>query len=114
MSPDPDAGLDRAGPRLEALADPTRRSLLRALAETGPATATQLAADLPISRQAVAKQLAVLEAAGLVVSGRRGREIRFEADADAVRDLGRWLLSVGDAWDRRLGRLAERARTRAR
>lgn len=102
-------GLDRAGPRLEALADPTRRALLRAVAEQGPVTATTLAEELPITRQAVAKQLALLETAGLVSSERAGRETRFDARPDALRDMAEWLLSASDAWDRRLDRLAARA-----
>lgn len=104
--------LDRAGPRLEALADPTRRALLQAIADNGPSTATQLAEDMPITRQGVAKQLAVLEAAGLVDSERSGRETRFDARPDALRDLADWLSSTSDAWDRRLDRLARHAAQR--
>lgn len=105
--------LDRAGPTLEALADATRRTLLRAVADGGPTTATQLADDLPITRQAVAKQLAVLEAAGLVRSSRVGRETRFSACPEALLDVGRSLVSAGEAWDRRIDRLTARARERA-
>jgi len=101
--------LERAAPLLEALADPTRRALLRAVAERGPVTATSLAQDLPISRQAVAKQLAQLESAGLVRSERAGRETRFDARPGALRDLAGWLLATSEAWDRRLDRLAARA-----
>lgn len=106
-------GLERAGPRLEALADPTRRALLRAVAEQGPVTATRLAEDLPITRQAVAKQLALLEAAGLVRSERAGRETHFDARPDALRDLAASLLAASEAWDRRLERLAARAARRS-
>src|SRR5262249_14612903 len=60
-----------------ALADPTRRSILAALASGGPATATDLAIQLPISRQAIAKHMALLADAGLVTAEagerRRGR-----------------------------------------
>jgi DNA-binding transcriptional ArsR family regulator len=104
--------LERAGPRLEALADPTRRGLLRAVAEAGSTTATELAAELPISRQAVAKHLALLERAGLVESVRSGRETRFEARAGALRDLAGWLVATSDAWDDRLERLTRHARAR--
>src|SRR5246127_4125766 len=48
-----------------ALADPTRRAILAALASDGPATATDLAGRLPITRQAIAKHLALLADAGL-------------------------------------------------
>lgn len=105
--------LDRAGPRLEALADGTRRRLLAAVAQRGPVTATQLAEDLPISRQAVAKQLAILDAAGLVRATRSGRETRYDAQPLALRDLAEWLVTTSDQWERRLGRLAEHARRRS-
>lgn len=104
-----DRAFDRAGPQLEALADATRRDLLRAVARAGSTTATALAADLPISRQAVAKHLVMLEAAGLVRSARAGRETRFEARPAALRDLAGWLVATSDAWDDRLDRLAARA-----
>jgi len=58
---------------LSALADPTRRRVLTLLAERGEATATTLAGDLPISRVAVVKHLAVLDRAGLVHGRRQGR-----------------------------------------
>ncbi|HKO26654.1 MAG TPA: metalloregulator ArsR/SmtB family transcription factor, partial [Solirubrobacteraceae bacterium] len=60
-----------------ALSDPTRRALLRTIAEQPAATATQLAADLPISRQAVLKHLAALTEAGLIDRQRSGREVRY-------------------------------------
>src|SRR3970282_1223348 len=58
-----------------ALADPTRRGILAALAASGPATATDLATRLPITRQAIAKHLGLLAEAGLVAAepGERGR-----------------------------------------
>ena len=59
-----------------ALADPTRRALLFRLVSAGPATATVLAASFPVSRQAVVKHLQGLEAAGLAVPERVGREVR--------------------------------------
>ncbi len=105
--------LDLAGPRLEALADPTRRALLGQLAEEGPLSATRLAEGRPISRQAVAKHLQLLESVGLVTSARSGRETRFDTCPGALRDLAEWLAAASDAWDRRLDRLAARARQRA-
>ena len=54
-----------------ALADPNRRAILAALAAGGPATATDLAATLPITRQGIAKHLALLADAGLVATERR-------------------------------------------
>ena len=102
----------RAGLVFEALADPTRRMLLRGVAERGPVTATELAADLPISRQAVAKQLAVLRLAGLVEPNRYGRETRFSARPEPLTEAGQWLMATGSSWDDRLARLARRAALR--
>jgi DNA-binding transcriptional ArsR family regulator len=94
-----------AGAVFAALADPTRRHLLAALAEHGGATATGLAAELPISRQAVAKHLATLGRAGLVSASRSGRESRFELDPRPLTDAAAWLTAVGGEWDKRLGDL---------
>jgi DNA-binding transcriptional ArsR family regulator len=102
----------RAGAVFDALADPTRRTVLRHVAEQGPRTATELASDLPVTRQAVAKHLAVLREAGLVQPERLGRETRYSATLGPLTDAGRWLTRTGAAWDDRLARLAGRARTR--
>jgi len=102
----------RAAAVFEALADPTRRAVLRDVAEQGPRTATQLAADLPVSRQAVAKHLAVLRSAGLVAPARAGRETRFTATLAPLAEAGRWLDRTGQAWEDRLARLEARARRR--
>jgi DNA-binding transcriptional ArsR family regulator len=88
-----------------ALADPTRRSILRAVAERGPVTATALSGDLPISRQAVAKHLGLLRQAGLVAADRAGRETRFTVVATALDDLAAWAERTGRRWDGRLARL---------
>jgi DNA-binding transcriptional ArsR family regulator len=107
VSGPPDAEA-RAGAVFEALADPTRRAVLRDVAERGPVTATELASGLPVTRQAIAKHLAVLRAAGLVAPERAGRESRFSATPEPMLDAGRWLDATGAAWDDRLGRLAAR------
>ncbi|MFE6196186.1 ArsR/SmtB family transcription factor [Streptomyces sp. NPDC057838] len=88
-----------------ALADPTRRQLLDLLAERGEATATTLAAHLPVSRQAVVKHLAVLDAAGLVTGGRVGREVRYAVRPAALDVTARWMASLASEWDRRLARI---------
>jgi len=104
----------RAGAVFEALADPTRRAVLRDVAEHGPRTATELATQLPVTRQAVAKHLAVLREAGLVAAERSGRETRFSATLGPLNEAGRWLSRTGDAWDQRLQRLEQRLQQRAR
>jgi len=109
VSPAPDAET-RAGAVFDALSDPTRRQVLRGVAERGPLTATALAASLPISRQAVAKHLGVLREAGLVQAERVGRETRFEATPAPLTEAAQWLTATGAAWDQRLDRLVARAR----
>ena len=102
----------RAGAVFEALADATRRALLRDVASRGPRTATELAAELPISRQAVAKHLAVLRDAGLVAHERAGREARFTATLAPLAEAEGWLQATGASWDDRLARLDRHARER--
>ena len=102
----------RAGMVFEALADGTRRSLLRDVASRGPRTATELAAELPISRQAVAKHLAILREAGLVTDERSGRETRFSATLGPLAEAEAWLRTTGASWDDRLARLERLARER--
>ncbi|MFD9892404.1 ArsR/SmtB family transcription factor [Amycolatopsis sp. NPDC059027] len=87
---------------LAALADPTRRQLLDRLAAHTSATATQLAGELPVSRQAVVKHLAVLDQAGLVTGHRDGRERRYQVRPDALADTARWLDHLAARWAKRL------------
>ena len=87
-----------------ALADPTRRHLIEALAGR-PASATSLAADLPISRQAVAKHLAGLRAARLVSAERAGRETLYSLDPRPLGEAAEWIARVGVEWDSRLAEL---------
>ncbi len=97
---------------LAALADPTRRQLLDLLAAQGEATATTLAARLPVSRQAVVKHLAVLHTAGLVSGRRVGREVRYAVRPAALDATARWMAALAAEWDRRLAnikRIAEAA-----
>lgn len=91
---------------LGALADPTRRQLLDLLAaQGGEATATTLAERLPVSRQAVVKHLAVLDAAGLVSGGRVGREVRYAVRPEALNATARWMAGLAADWDRRLANI---------
>ena len=85
-----------------ALGDSSRRSLVEAVAARGSATATELARDLPVTRQAVAKQLVALADAGLVRATRSGRETRYEVTPEPLEDALEWMVSVGGAWDERL------------
>jgi DNA-binding transcriptional ArsR family regulator len=87
-----------------ALADPNRRHLLEALARS-EASATQLAAGLPVTRQAVAKHLAALREAGLVESRREGRETLYSLNPGPLDDAVSWIARVGEEWDARLAAL---------
>lgn len=89
-----------------ALADPTRRAILAALAAAGPATATDLAARLPITRQAVAKHLALLAEAGLVTAepGER-RRVRYRLRSAPMQVAQQFLAALARDWDSPLAAL---------
>jgi DNA-binding transcriptional ArsR family regulator len=91
-----------------ALADPTRRSVLATLAADGPATATDLAARLPITRQAIAKHLALLEEAGLVTAepGER-RRVRYRLRSAPMRVAQQFLAALARDWDGPLAALKD-------
>jgi DNA-binding transcriptional ArsR family regulator len=93
-----------------ALADPTRRQVIRSLSGAEPVTASGLAAELPITRQAIAKHLGALERAGLVEPRREGRETRYRLTPEPLDGAIAWMEEVGARWDRSLARLSERAR----
>jgi DNA-binding transcriptional ArsR family regulator len=88
-----------------ALSDPTRRKLLALLDEHPEASATELARELPVSRQAVVKHLSALADAGLVASRRDGREVRFHPTPAPMSEAMAWMATVGAQWDDRLAAL---------
>jgi DNA-binding transcriptional ArsR family regulator len=90
-----------------ALADPTRRAVLRSIATGEASTQTELAARLPVSRQAVRKHLALLEQAQLVDAERSGREVRFQATPAPLGGAIAWMTAVGAQWDDRLAALGK-------
>src|SRR6476619_8347959 len=87
-----------------ALADPTRRGILAELAANGPATATDLAGRLPITRQAIAKHLALLAEAGLVAAepGER-RRVRYRLRSAPMQVAQQFLAALARDWDGPLG-----------
>jgi DNA-binding transcriptional ArsR family regulator len=97
--------VDPADPVFSALADPTRRQVLRCLAEHPSMTATGLAELLPVTRQAIAKHLAELEEAHLVAGERVGRENRFRLTPAPLAEAVSWMAAVGARWDERLADL---------
>jgi DNA-binding transcriptional ArsR family regulator len=88
-------------PVFAALGDETRWSILAALGE-GDASASALAGRLPVTRQAIAKHLAVLQEVGLVTSVRVGRELRFRVLASQLSATARSLEHIGAQWEQRL------------
>jgi DNA-binding transcriptional ArsR family regulator len=93
-------------PVFAALGDETRWSILAALGE-GDASASALAGRLPVTRQAIAKHLAVLLEAGLVEPVRAGREIRYRVLGASLSATAQRLDAVGAEWDRRLAAIKE-------
>jgi predicted transcriptional regulator len=88
-----------------AIGDPTRRRLLDLLLAGGAGTATSLSEQLPVTRQAVAKHLGVLDRAGLVHGTLAGRERRYQVDEAQLARAVAQLSVVGAAWDARLRRI---------
>ena len=91
----------------EAVADPTRRSILQQLRENGALSVSEISGPLPITRQAVTKHLNALSSAGLVTTEWRGRERLHHLEARPLKDLADWLEPYERAWDRRLERLKD-------
>jgi DNA-binding transcriptional ArsR family regulator len=96
----------------QALADPTRRRLLRTLSASGPSTLAELSAGVPMSRQAVSKHLALLQDAGLVVGRGEVRGRRYELSPAPLADAMGWIADVGAGWDERLARLKRQVESR--
>ena len=95
-----------------AIGDPTRRRVLDLVLDRGEATATVVAGELPVTRQAVAKHLVVLGRAGLVDARREGREVRYAVRPQQLDAAARSIASVAAQWDARLvaiKRIAEAA-----
>ena len=88
-----------------AVADPTRRLLLERLRGGTGLSISELARDLPMSRQAVTKHLDALRRAGLIRVRRDGRERLHELDARPLEAVDEWLRPYAEAWDARLAAL---------
>ena len=111
--PDPDVGADAESEAIAeqvfaALAAPTRRAILAALAAAGPATATDLAQRLPITRQGIAKHLVLLTDAGLVTAepGER-RRVRYRLQSAPMQVAQQFLAALARDWDGALGTLKD-------
>lgn len=104
----------RAGLVFAALSDPTRRRLVRILVDRPTVTASALADELPMSRQAITKHLSGLSDAGLVRAQRAGRETQYALSSEPLADAMAWMVSAGARWDDRLDRLERELTTRTR
>lgn len=85
-----------------ALSDSTRRQVMQFLSERGGASASELADQMPVSRQAIVKHLSALKAAGLVAAEREGRHTRYHLTPAPLGDAMSWMADVGAEWDARL------------
>lgn len=104
----PGAGQDGAR-ALGALADPTRRAVLDLLIAQGPASASALAREVDISRQALTKHLGSLVEVGVLTTQRSGREVRYVIDPATLTAASDWLDARARAWDRQLAALKRAA-----
>lgn len=105
MAPDVEAVAEQV---FIALADPTRRTILTSLATDGPSTVTDLATRLPITRQAIAKHLALMADAGLVTAepGER-RRVRYRLSSTPIHIAQQFLAALAHDWDDRLDALRD-------
>jgi DNA-binding transcriptional ArsR family regulator len=104
MPPDPE---EVSASVFAALADPNRRAILASLAEHGPSTATDLSGRLAISRQGIAKHLALLSEAGLVTSSSGGgRRVLYRHRSQPIKVAQSYLAALAADWDNSLDRLS--------
>ena len=101
------AGVRNTAPIFAALGDQTRLALMLRLGSGGPHSIAQLAAESPLTRQAITKHLEVLDAAGLVRSDRRGRQRIWKVRADRPDEARKFLDQVSRQWDEALIRLKQ-------
>jgi len=92
-----------------ALADPTRRQLLEALGRRPACSATTLASEVPVSRQAVVKHLGVLRDSQLVASRRAGKEVLFSVRPEQLMATASWMTELATTWQQRLQLLKQAA-----
>jgi DNA-binding transcriptional ArsR family regulator len=85
-----------------ALSDRTRREVILRLSQGGPTTLAQLAAELPVTRQAVSKHLLVLEEAGLVQVSGDTRRRQYRLTPQPLGDAMDWMVDIGAEWGERL------------
>lgn len=88
-----------------ALSDPTRRSIYERIGQEGACTATQIARQVPVTRQAITKHLGMLEQAGLVERRRHGNRVEFTVTGGGLDEVEIWVDRTRSAWTERLDRM---------
>jgi DNA-binding transcriptional ArsR family regulator len=99
------AALEEAAPLFDALGDPNRLRIFTLLCDGGPSSTWQVAEAIPVSRQAVTKHLATLQAVGLVNSRKQGRERIWTVQTGPLGDASDYLGQLSTRWDRAIDRL---------
>ncbi|MDM5314227.1 ArsR/SmtB family transcription factor [Peribacillus frigoritolerans] len=85
-----------------AIADPTRRKLLRLLADVEELPLNELTVHFEMGRTAVSKHLSILKEAGLVISRKVGRETRYRLNAGPLREIEDWVSFYRRFWSERI------------
>lgn len=88
-----------------AVADPTRRHLIRLLAETDELPLHEMTSRFPVGRTAVSKHLAILRSAGLVTVRKAGRETRYHLNAAPLREIQEWVSFYDRFWTEQISNL---------
>ena len=88
-----------------ALADPTRRAILRAVTRRPAATINEIAEPFPVSLNAISKHVMVLERAGLLRREIKGREHHCWIKPQPLREANAWLESYRQFWEQRMDAL---------
>lgn len=100
--------MDKTGPNrdvYEAVADPTRRELLRLLADADELPLHELTTQFPMGRTAVSKHLAILKDAQLVTARKVGRETRYRLNAKPLQEIQDWVSYYEGFWKQRMFKL---------
>lgn len=89
----------------DAIADPTRRRLIRLLAEAEEIPLHEITAQFPIGRTAISKHLSILKEAGLVTNRKVGRETRYRLHAPPIKEIQDWVALYSKSWSTNMQRL---------
>jgi len=92
-------------PLFDALGDPNRLRIITRLCDGGPCSTSQVTQVIPVTRQAAAKHLLLLESVGLVSSERHGRERIWRIEQRPLVDASQYLNALSQRWDRAIERL---------